>query len=144
MIVASALDFVALGFAAQSLIATLASCSLVFNIMFAQFYLGEVVTVTDWKATMFIFCGCVLAVAFGQHGTEVYTLSGLMNLYKSTGFIIYAVIVIVVMGTLFGLIRYIEVYTNTILELRFCLFYHLSNFNFITSMISSEITASIA
>jgi len=68
-------DVVALAFAAQSLIAPLAGLTLVFNIMITPCFLKEEITTNDMVATVVIFVGCTLAVAFSNHEDTAWDFS---------------------------------------------------------------------
>ena len=81
MIVASIADFAALSFAAQSLVASLGSLSLVANALIAPLILREKISSREWKAIGLICVGDACCILFGQHKSEVYTLDGLMELY---------------------------------------------------------------
>lgn len=66
-VVASVADFIALGLAAQSVIAPLGSLTLVANAVFAPLLLGERFTRRDALSTAFIVAGTVLTVSFASH-----------------------------------------------------------------------------
>ena len=57
MIVASVADFAALSFAAQSLVASLGSLSLVANALIAPMIVREKITAREWKAIALICMG---------------------------------------------------------------------------------------
>lgn len=108
VVVGSLADFAALGFAAQSLVATLGSLTLVSNVIIAPMLLNERVTREDYQATTLIVAGCALSVAFGQHESEIYTLKALMALYTHARFFIYVFIVGAVMLAMYTGIVLIE------------------------------------
>lgn len=89
MILGAILDFVAFGFAAQSLIAPLGSVTLLCNVILAPLMLGESVARSDWAAAAIIAAGCTIAIAFGDHETKTYEFDELMDLYDSVGVQIY-------------------------------------------------------
>jgi hypothetical protein len=85
----STADFVALGFAAQSIVAPIGSATLVANSIFAHFWLKEHITKRDLIATSFIITGSVMSVMFGDHASDEYTVSDLGHMFVSTSFLIY-------------------------------------------------------
>merc|ERR1719253_1716548 len=89
MICGAILDFVAFGFAAQSLIAPLGSVTLICNVILAPLMLGEKVKASDWVASIVIATGCTVAIAFGDHDTKTYKFDDLMELYHSAAVIAY-------------------------------------------------------
>eukprot|EP01006_Ploeotia_vitrea_P038258 TRINITY_DN66223_c3_g1_i1.p1 TRINITY_DN66223_c3_g1~~TRINITY_DN66223_c3_g1_i1.p1 ORF type:complete len:762 (+),score=334.08 TRINITY_DN66223_c3_g1_i1:41-2326(+) len=106
--VASFADFAALGFGAQSIIAPLGSLTLVCNIVFAHLLLGETLTTRDVLATLSIVAGSALSVAFASHQNEVYPVHVLFAFYKKLRFIVYAVVVMGVIGVMSFAIRRVE------------------------------------
>ena len=105
---ASICDFAALSLAAQSIVATLGSLSLVANALIAPVIVGEKITSREWKAIALIMTGDVFAVLFGQHASETYTLDGLMGLYMTTNFAVYAIFVSIAIIIIYMSISYIE------------------------------------
>lgn len=93
VIVGAILDFAALGFAAQSLITPVGGFTMVANLFFANFWLGESITRLDIISTFAIIAGIVLIAAFADKSNQCYTLDSLKCLYKRTAFIPYAVLV---------------------------------------------------
>jgi hypothetical protein len=67
VLIGSLLDFAALGFAAQTVIAPLGSLTLVTNVWFAPYFNGEQATRKDMIATAFIVIGSATAVGFADH-----------------------------------------------------------------------------
>jgi magnesium transporter len=108
IVMASICDFAALSFAAQSIVATLGSLSLVANALIAPMIVNEKITSREWKAIALIMSGDVLAVLFGQHASETYTLEGLMGLYLTVNFVIYAITVSIAIVIIYMSIQYIE------------------------------------
>ena len=114
MIVASLADFAALSFAAQSLVASLGSLSLVANALIAPLIVKEKITSREWKAIGLICIGDACCILFGQHKSEVYTLDALMDLYGETPFIVYAVFMVIAIVSIWFSIYWIEtVYAPT-------------------------------
>lgn len=66
-------DFVALGFAAQSIVAPLGSLTLVVNMFIARWMHGEKVTPLGIVATICIVAGSFIAIAFADHSDFTYT-----------------------------------------------------------------------
>lgn len=83
MVGGAILDFVAFGFAAQSLIAPLGSVTLLCNVVLSPLLLGEKVAMTDWISAAIITVGCTLAISFGDHETKTYKFDELMDLYDN-------------------------------------------------------------
>ena len=108
MIVASVADFAALSFAAQSLVASLGSLSLVANALIAPMIVREKITAREWKAIALICMGDSACILFGQHKSEVYTLEGLMSLYGLPAFAVYAVVTAVAVVGIWCSIYWIE------------------------------------
>ena len=108
MILASVADFAALSFAAQSLVASLGSLSLVANALIAPLIVKEKITSREWKAIALICIGDCCCILFGQHKSEVYTLEGLMSLYEQPAFAVYAVIVTIYILVVWVSIQLIE------------------------------------
>jgi magnesium transporter len=108
IVMASICDFAALSFAAQSIVATLGSLSLVANALIAPMIVNEKITSREWKAIALIMTGDVFAVLFGQHASETYTFNGLMSLYYTTSFAIYAACVSIAIVVIYMSINYIE------------------------------------
>jgi uncharacterized membrane protein len=108
MILASLADFAALSFAAQSLVASLGSLSLVANALIAPLIVKEKITSREWKAIGLICIGDACCILFGQHKSEVYTLNALMDLYGETPFIVYAIFICIAIVTIWSSIYWIE------------------------------------
>jgi hypothetical protein len=124
IILGSLADFAALSFAAQSLVATLGSLTLVSNVLLAPILLKEHISPADYRATFLIVSGCTIAVAFGQHKSEIYTLSryvslcsvfilttcifSLMSLYRTVNFALYIISVLLLVAIMLLMIWHIE------------------------------------
>lgn len=78
------------------------------NVLFAHYGLKEPLTKRDMIGTGFILCGSILSVAFGNHVEVTYTLSELMELYRQTGFIVYAIILGVVCLIFYIIIKLLQ------------------------------------
>ncbi len=63
-------DFAALSFAAQSLIAPLGALTIVSNVVFAPYLLGEKISQKELLGTATIIFGSVIAVAFADHQSQ--------------------------------------------------------------------------
>lgn len=88
-------DFAALSMVAQSIVAPLASTTLVTNVMFAHFWLHERVGRRELIGTFLIILGSTLAVVFGDHDQRSYTNRELVNLIGGAWFLVYAILVVV-------------------------------------------------
>eukprot|EP00698_Gefionella_okellyi_P003137 TRINITY_DN12931_c0_g1_i1.p1 TRINITY_DN12931_c0_g1~~TRINITY_DN12931_c0_g1_i1.p1 ORF type:complete len:474 (-),score=99.18 TRINITY_DN12931_c0_g1_i1:235-1656(-) len=76
-------DFVALGFAAQTIIAPLGSVSLLSNCIFAPLFLKEKFVLRDFISTMVIIGGTILIVIFGSKQDSAYNLDQLLQLFRT-------------------------------------------------------------
>jgi hypothetical protein len=103
----SVLDFVALIFAAQSIIAPLGSLTLVANSFFAPLLLGETISHRDILATLAIVTGSAIAVATADHSDAIYTIEELFACFATKRFAAYGITVLVVLGVLFWWKRYL-------------------------------------
>eukprot|EP00924_Labyrinthula_sp_SR-Ha-C_P001062 snap_masked-scaffold_7-processed-gene-12.1-mRNA-1 protein AED:0.28 eAED:0.31 QI:0/0/0/1/1/1/2/0/405 len=93
MALGAILDFVALGFAPQSVVAPLGSLTLVFNLYLAQFFHHEKVSSSDILATMIIITGCVVCVATSNHNDEISSVHDLLQAFRSERFAWYLLFV---------------------------------------------------
>lgn len=80
-------DFVALGFAAQSLVAPLGSVVLVVNAIMSPCVLKEKITLRDLQAILVIIVGDVLIVLYASHEETSYSLSELIDFFLRPVFI---------------------------------------------------------
>jgi magnesium transporter len=86
----SLMTFVAFGFDAQSLLASLESVQFVSNIVFAKLVHKEEVTWTMILATLGIVGGNTLVVLFSEHGASSYTGNDIFAIWRTnTAFHIY-------------------------------------------------------
>ena len=80
----SILDFAALGFAAQTIIAPLGSLTLVTNTFFAPYINGEKTTRRDMYSTLVIVAGSVVAVSFGDKSEQPKTCVNCISFCKGS------------------------------------------------------------
>jgi len=118
VILGAVADFGALGFAAQSLITPVGGFTMVANLFFASYWLGETITRLDLAATLLIILGIILVAAFADKSSQCFSLDSLMCLYKRPQFIGYAVvifgsIVVVYVGIIFTRRRIIALKDET-------------------------------
>ena len=97
-------------FAAQSVVAPIGAVTLVSNIMFATFFLGETLNQRDLTGSFFILAGSLTCVLSGDHEEKNYTVQELGSFYTDTGFQVYFVILTTIMLSLYGGIKYINPY----------------------------------
>jgi len=85
-------DLFALGFAAQTLVASLGGGStIVANVVFARFWLKQDLYLTDILGVIFVSIGVVvLALSSSEEGK--YTMNELFTLMQAPGFIMYAIL----------------------------------------------------
>jgi magnesium transporter len=89
-VTSSIMCFVAFGFAAQSLLASLESVQFVSNIIFAKFVLKEDISWTMLASTIAIIGGNSLVVVFSGHGSLLLNGEEIFDLYASnTAFHVY-------------------------------------------------------
>ncbi len=98
-------NLMAVTFAAASLVAPLASVTLVLNQVLAPVALGERLSRSDVTGTVVIVGGVVLATIFGSHCESSYTADDLLKLYTRTPFLIVAVLTVVSMCIALAVIR---------------------------------------
>ena len=96
-------DLVALGYAAQSLAVPVGALTMVFNVLFAHFWLGEDLSRKDMMATFMVMSGVVLTAAFGDKSAQCFTMDDLMALYTEPTFLGYVAFVLPLMMTLYFL-----------------------------------------
>jgi len=99
MVFGGILVFGSLGFAPQSLLAPLGSIQFVSNVIMGRFLLKETVTRRTIIATVLLMLGSALAVVFGDHEEQSYTLSDLEGLY-TVGYVIFLVLVLLLAALL--------------------------------------------
>jgi len=107
VVVGSLADFVALIFAAQSIIAPLGSLTLVFNTALAPLLLGEHVGTVDVLATVAIVLGSSVSVACADHRDRLYGLDELFGLFIKPRFVCYSLLVVAVIASLYYHIRHL-------------------------------------
>ena len=94
VILGSVADLLALGFAAQSIVAPLGSLTLVSNVLLAPLFLGEQLDRRDLLATFAIVFGSAISVIFAAHEEIAYSVSDLFAFYLLPRFFVYAVLVV--------------------------------------------------
>ncbi|KAK9803832.1 hypothetical protein WJX73_005110 [Symbiochloris irregularis] len=104
--VGNVLNFVSLGFAAQSLLAALGSVQFVSNVLFARFVLKEKVTNKVLAATACIVGGCSILVVFGNHTSDTLTVKDMIKYYDSAGYITYLALILLSSGAMFFIYRH--------------------------------------
>lgn len=98
-------NLMAVTFAAASLVAPLASVTLVLNQILAPFALGETLSRADIVGTIVIVAGVVLATIFGSHCESSYTPDDLLMLYTRLPFLIAATFSVVSMCVALAVIK---------------------------------------
>lgn len=86
---ASVLDFMALAFGPQSVIAPLGSLTMVANSFIAPYMHGESLHKQVLTSTLVILFGCFVSVSAASHQNDICGVDALFDLYKSTKFYIY-------------------------------------------------------
>lgn len=109
MVVAGGLlDFVALGFAPQSLITPVGGFTMVANVFFAHYFLNETFGRSDAAATALIVAGVVQVALFADKSETCYTAEELVSFYSRTAFLVYAAVVGVLLVVFLCWVRHIE------------------------------------
>ena len=108
VVLGSIADFIALIFAAQSIIAPLGSLTLVSNTVLAPFLLKESVTPFDVLATVAIVIGSSLSVACADHRDRMYGMEELFELFLRPRFVLYVVVMTAVLLVLWSYIGHIQ------------------------------------
>ena len=101
-------DFIALIFAAQSIIAPLGSLTLVSNTVLAPLLLQESVTPFDVLATIAIVIGSSLSVACADHRDRLYAQDELFALFMRPRFLAYVVAMVGALMVLRSYLGYIS------------------------------------
>ena len=91
MIFGAILDFVALAFAAQSLLAPLAACTLIVNMALAPLLAGEQPGYLEIGVTLLITFGAIVSVIFASHETKTYTLSQMLPFFVDPKYLVWVV-----------------------------------------------------
>jgi len=101
VVVGSLGDFVALGFAPQSLMTPVGGFTLVCNAVFAKYFLLENLTQKDRLGTLNIIIGIIVLAIFSSKDSTSYTLAQLLRMFISRGFVIYVCCLTVIVITLY-------------------------------------------
>ena len=101
-------DFACYGLAPQTIVTPMGSLSLVTNVGFAHFWLGEETNELDVVGTVLILVGATVAVAFGDHDEQCYTMEELMRLYTNPWVIGELILVVMLLVSLYFFSRYCE------------------------------------
>jgi uncharacterized membrane protein len=88
-IVGTICDFIALGFAAQSIIVCLSGFGLVSNLFFNKYWLKEDIKFVDIYGVILISLGSIITVSFGNLNSKHFSESNIVNYYIKPGFIFY-------------------------------------------------------
>jgi len=102
-------DFVSFGLAPQTLVAPAGSFTLVANVFFAYFFLGQTLLWQDYAGTVLVICGAVVAVVFGSHEETSFTIQELIELWDRVEMIVYAIVVLMLLAFLYLFISRAEV-----------------------------------
>jgi hypothetical protein len=113
VIIGSLGDFVALGFAPQSLVVLVGASTIIINTFFAHFWLGEELHKLDIVATLFVLIGICIVSIFMNKGGKCYDLDGLIELYIKQTFLIYIGIVLTLATIAYLTIKHVEWLYNT-------------------------------
>ena len=88
-IIGTICDFIALGFAAQSIIVCLSGFGLVSNLFFNKYWLKEDIKFVDVHGVILISLGSIITVSYGNLNSKHYSESIIVNYYTKPGFIFY-------------------------------------------------------
>jgi len=89
---------VAMGYASQSLLAVLSSCSLIANGIFASWLLDEKVNSRYINSSAIIMLGSSIVVCSASHKDQHYRLSDLAALFKTWPFFIFLIVVLMLLA----------------------------------------------
>merc|ERR1719499_1114987 len=101
-------DFSALGLAAQSIVAPVSAITLVANLFFAHYFLGEQLGKLDVIGSLTILVGCVLAVMFGSRQSGDVTTKKLQQNFTEVPFIIYIIITLSIVCGIYYKIKQLD------------------------------------
>lgn len=100
----SIMTFVAFGFAAQSLLASLEGVQFVSNVIFAKIMRGTYISYQTMAGSIIIVLGVCTVVFMGSHESETLTTREIEKLYEEPGYITY----LWFLGSAAAGLRYIE------------------------------------
>lgn len=98
--VGSALDFMALMFADQNIIAPMGSFTLISNMIVANLMLDEKVETRDVISTLFIGLGCITSVLFADHHVSFGTVEEMYEVIEVPSYYIVSYAIIWILYTL--------------------------------------------
>ncbi|GLD93177.1 hypothetical protein PINS_up001769 [Pythium insidiosum] len=87
-------DAMSYAYAAQSILAPMAGCSVVWNIVLAPYILGERLSIHDLKGSAAIVLGCVLVGISGSHDTPHHSSDEIYALFMGAAFVRYAIVAV--------------------------------------------------
>ncbi|KAL7449925.1 hypothetical protein ACHAWC_001929 [Mediolabrus comicus] len=91
----SLLNFASYAFAAQSMLASLESIQFVTNLIFGRYMLGARITETMLAGTLLTVTGTIMTVNFASKETLELSISDIQNLYRSTAYVVYLVLMVI-------------------------------------------------
>ena len=101
IVVDAILDVLSYGLAPQSLLAPLASLTMVFNAIVAPRFLGEPISKDDYYGTFIIVAGVTLTITGSEKETPTYDMAAIRALYARTIVPIYLITIGVVLLSLY-------------------------------------------
>jgi Magnesium transporter NIPA len=101
-------DFSALGFASQIIVASLGASTLLSNIWAAPYFSGEILTRRDVLATLTIFTGTAISIAFANHEEQTYSFDQLFEFYQAPRFFFYVLMILTIVGLTYRTMTRIE------------------------------------
>ena len=109
-IIGTICDFIALGFAAQSIIVCLSGFGLVSNLFFNKYWLKEDIKFVDVHGVILISLGSIITVSYGNLNSKHYTESIIVNYYTKPGFIFYYTLTLFLVSLIAYKINFIHNY----------------------------------
>jgi hypothetical protein len=94
-------NFISMGFTAQSLLAGLGSIQFITNVICSAILMKTKVTSRILWATFLIITGNFLIVLFASHSSSQLDVYELLNLYYNQAFIIYMIVLVIILLSLF-------------------------------------------
>ena len=101
-------DVVALTFGDVSLVTPLGVFTIIANVFFANWFHGEKLYLRDGIFTAVIMAGSVLTTVFAPHEGDAETDDQIFDVYKSTKFAIYAIVIVLIVGAIFAFCLHAE------------------------------------
>ncbi|KAJ1939598.1 hypothetical protein FBU59_004067, partial [Linderina macrospora] len=107
-ILGNVINFIALQFAPQSLVAPLGALSLVTNVIIAPLLNHEKIGLYDIGGILLIICGCIVVVVFSGIVQQDYRLCVLIQLLKAKATVVYLCLIFAAIMSVYLFLRAVE------------------------------------